>query len=407
MRIPPPKGGSVELVVFELSKSLSVINNEVTIVDKLNSKNDSEVETVDGVNIARIKALGLPGWLMARVDPDGHIGQYLMLLQGFLFAISVGSFSKSHFFDIVHTHNYLSSAAILLRNRRVGSRLVQTSYDPYAERPTVSWVQRMMVMLVGTWVIHRASRIVVLKEVQKSGFPKPSHASKVSVLTSGVDVQRFNPDLDAGGTKQKYGLDAPFIVLFVGAVVERKGVEYLVKAAKLIIDQPDYDKVIFVFAGPWTSYGDLREEDPTKTYANRLFQLVKHLNLEAKIKFLGAVPPDDLPSLYAACDVFVMPSLSEGFGLVAIEAMASGKPVITTRITGMPQRTMDGWNGFLVDPGNERQLAEKIKYLMDHPEEKEQMGRNGRKMVVEQYSWDKIAERYVDIYNRVRTHQGK
>jgi glycosyltransferase involved in cell wall biosynthesis len=81
--------------------------------------------------------------------------------------------------------------------------------------------------------------------------------------------------------------------------------------------------------------------------------------------------------------------------------MASGKPLIGSNVGGIPMQIRDGWNGFLVEPGNERQLAEKIKYLIDHSEERERMGKNSRELAEGEFNWSKIAERYLEVYREV------
>ena len=124
-------------------------------------------------------------------------------------------------------------------------------------------------------------------------------------------------------------------------------------------------------------------------------------NKNLNVRFTGFIPYEDLKALYSACDIFVLPSFEEGFGIVLTEALASGKPLIGTKVGGIPMQRRDGWNGFLVEPGNEKQLAEKIKYLMDHPEEREIMGRNSRKLAEEEFDWKKITERYLEVYEWV------
>jgi glycosyltransferase involved in cell wall biosynthesis len=118
-------------------------------------------------------------------------------------------------------------------------------------------------------------------------------------------------------------------------------------------------------------------------------------------KFTGFVPYEDLKALYSVCDVFVLPSLEEGQPLVLLEAMASGKPLIGSKVGGISMQIRDGWNGFLVEPGNEKQLAEKIRYLVDNEGGRIKMGRNSRKLAEEVFSWEKITERYLEVYEEV------
>jgi len=102
--------------------------------------------------------------------------------------------------------------------------------------------------------------------------------------------------------------------------------------------------------------------------------------------------------MYAAADIFVLPSMAEGDPLVTLEAMASGLPVIATRVGGIPNQVRDDWNGFLVDPGNEEQLAERIAYLLENPEERKRMALNSRRRAEEEFDWKKISERLSQVY---------
>jgi len=133
----------------------------------------------------------------------------------------------------------------------------------------------------------------------------------------------------------------------------------------------------------------------------RLINYVKKNNLEKNIKFTGFIPYDDLRALYSACDIFVLPSFEEGDPIALKEALASGKPLIGSRVGGIPIQIRDSWNGFLVEPGNEKQLAEKIKYLIENEEERERMGKNSKRLAEEEFDWGKIAERYLEVYEEV------
>jgi len=123
--------------------------------------------------------------------------------------------------------------------------------------------------------------------------------------------------------------------------------------------------------------------------------------LERSILFTGSLPLEGVRMLYAASDIFVLPSLAEGDPLVVVEAMASGKPIIGTKVGGIPHKVRDGWNGFLIDPGDEQQLADKIKYLIDNPEERKMMGANSRRYAEEEFDWRKVAELMVMVYQSI------
>jgi len=179
-------------------------------------------------------------------------------------------------------------------------------------------------------------------------------------------------------------------VMFSGTVTPRKGVEYLVKAAEILKE----NNVLFLIVG---------NTNLDREYANKVMEYTKQRNL--KVRFTGFVPYRDLKALYSACDIFVLPSFEEGDPLVLKEALASGKPLIGTKVGGIPMQIIDEWNGFLVRPGNEKQLAEKIRYLIENEEERERMGKNSRRLAEEVFEWKKITERYLEVYESILKHR--
>ena len=186
--------------------------------------------------------------------------------------------------------------------------------------------------------------------------------------------------------RKKYGLEG-ITVMFAGTVTPRKGVMQLIRAAEIL----NLGKhVLFLIVG---------NLDLDRKYAQKVMEYAKSKGINAK--FTGFVPYEDLKALYSACDIFVLPSLEEGHGIVLTEAMASGKPLIGSNVGGITMQIKDGWNGFLVKPRNERQLAERIKYLVENEEERRKMGRNSRKLAEEEFDWAKITEKYLKVYEEL------
>jgi len=192
--------------------------------------------------------------------------------------------------------------------------------------------------------------------------------------------------------KERFGMTGRTTVMFAGTITPRKGVETLIKAAELIVNRSERRDVLFLLVG---------NPSIDKEFADRMEEYVKNSGLGNNVKFTGFVGHEDLRVLYSACDIFVLPSFEEGFGIVLTEAMASGKPLVATDVGGIPMQVRDGWNGFLVEPGNDKQLAEKSLYLISHVVDREQMGRNSRMLAEKRFNWKKITERYFKVYEEV------
>ena len=180
------------------------------------------------------------------------------------------------------------------------------------------------------------------------------------------------------------------IILFVGRLVYRKGLHVLVKALQRIKGR---DFKLYVVGGGYM-------EIPAR-------MLAKAYGVEDKVEFLGVVPEDVKIELYRRAKIVVVPSiLNESFGIVALEAMAAGRPVIASRVGGLEDIVVNGETGVLVEPGSEEQLAEAIELLLDDEPYRRRLGANARRVVEERYSWDVVLDRIVDVYNYTLTLKG-
>jgi len=238
------------------------------------------------------------------------------------------------------------------------------------------------------YLMKRVRKSVVLNEplkekLVKKGIPE----ERLEVIPNGVNVEDFDvSEEEVERVKKKYGLEG-IVVMFAGTITPRKGVFELMKAAE-ILNRKD---VLFLVVG---------NLDLDREYSQRVMEYARSKGINAK--FTGFVPYEDLKALYSACDIFVLPSLEEGHGIVLTEAMASGKPLIGSNVGGIPMQIRDGWNGFLVEPGDEKLLAEKIEYLIENEEERVRMGKNSKKLAKEEFDWEKIAEKYLKVYEDIK-----
>ena len=197
----------------------------------------------------------------------------------------------------------------------------------------------------------------------EEGFP----AEKMIVIPYGADVERFSP----GQSKAKQS--TMFRILFVGSIVQRKGVSYLLRAYQRF-EGPNTELVL---VGSYPD--DLRPFAPFRD----------------DFKHIPHVPQADLPEIYRSADVFVFPSLLEGMGLVVLEAMATGLPVITTP-NGPGDLVRDGVDGFVVPIRDVDAIVEKLEYLRAHPEERLYMGQNARERA-KMFTWEHYRAKVTDF----------
>jgi glycogen(starch) synthase len=208
--------------------------------------------------------------------------------------------------------------------------------------------------------------------------------SKVRIVPNGVDPEKFKPLTDRSSVRRQFGLGDEPCVLFVGSLIPRKGLPFLVEAAKKIVKEQGSTK--FLIAG----------EGPLK---NQLDILLKASNLSGNFKFLGNLKDDMLPALYNCADVFVLPSVQEGQGIVLLEAQASAKAVVAFDIGGVNEAVRSGESGLLVKRGSADKLAGAIMKLLSDKALRDKMGANGRRFVVENLTWDICAQKMLTVYH--------
>ena len=282
--------------------------------------------------------------------------------------------------DLIHVHvpNPLAELSALIADRDIP---VVAHFHSDVVR------QRNLLRLYGPFLdafYRRANCIIVPtpRHIEVSRFVS-KYRKKCCIVPFGVPVSRF--ELDETGRKKVDELrDGLPSVLCVGRLVTYKGVEFLIRAL-----ESTKARLWIVGTGPLE--GALRNLAQEKGIANR-------------VEFLGQVSDQDLVAYYHACDVFVLPSITnaEMFGVVQLEAMACRKPVISTNLpTGVPWVNQHGKTGYVVPPGNAEELAKRIEHLISNPQLREEMGEAGRLRVEQHFTSTKMAEAMLQVYQEM------
>ncbi|GAI64408.1 unnamed protein product, partial [marine sediment metagenome] len=227
--------------------------------------------------------------------------------------------------------------------------------------------------------------IVVSQSMKREFIRHYGNAENIIVIPNGVDLKIFNPAnrlFYRDSLRERYGISrSEPVLMFAGGDWERKGVPYIIEALSLL-PRPDV-KLVVVGSGDKKFYGQLAE---LKRVRGRII-FVPHSS--------------NLWEYYAASDVFVFPTIYEPFGLVIIEAMASGLPVITSRVAGAADLIIDGVNGLLLRAASDvNDLAAKIELLLSNAELRKAMGERAR-VTAEKFSWDQVAQKTLGVYHTV------
>ncbi len=209
----------------------------------------------------------------------------------------------------------------------------------------------------------------------------------VFVILNGVNIEKFNNrNHSAESIKIKYLRNYEYQILFVGVLNGRKGEFDLIKAMEKVVNKYPDIRLLIIGSGP------------TKTVEEKI---IKALRIEDNIKFIPNVTYDEMPQYYTACDIFVLPSVSEGMPKVVLEAMACGCSIIVSDIPGCNELVKNGRNGFLVPTGRPDILAEVILTLYKKPALIREMGYESRKIVELNYTWDIVAQRVEECYSSI------
>jgi glycosyltransferase involved in cell wall biosynthesis len=199
--------------------------------------------------------------------------------------------------------------------------------------------------------------------------------SKVVVMPNGVDTGIFSPRDKNEALLEKHGLRDKIIVLFVGNLQPFKGLQILIDAMAMIKDK----RIVLLIVGGGYCEAEYKQQ-------------VKEKDVQEKVIFAGPQSPEnDLPHYYNLCDFLVLPSTySESFGLVVLEAMASGKPAVVSSLPGPSQLVDDGKDGLIVRTGDSEDLKNKIEFLAGNPATRNDMGIAAREKILKYYSWEII-----------------
>ncbi len=356
-----PVTGGIERVVQQIAEGLK---NEIELeVLVCKQRGKTVTEYINGVKITRAGSLGVL----------------------FSMPISLSFFSKvrklSKDKDILHFHMPfpLGDFACLLSGYR-GKVVLWWHSDIVRQKKLMKLYQPIM-----EWLLRRADVIVVATQGHIDGSDYlPKYKDKCVIIPYGVDsVVNYKGDqyLKEVGSLHRDKLK----LLFVGRLVYYKGCEVLLRAVSKV------DGIELSIVGNGELEDKLKEE-------------TAKLGILDKVRFCGNLDEDELNIAFQECDVFVLPSIlkSEAFGLVQIEAMAYGKPVINTSLpSGVPYVSLDKVTGLTVPPDDVQALADAIQWMVDHEEERIEMGKKARERVKEYFQMDTMLDKILKLYRNI------
>jgi D-inositol-3-phosphate glycosyltransferase len=300
-------------------------------------------------------------------------------------------------YDLLYSHYWLSGeVACLLRPRMTAGwahiahtlGLVKNRTLASGARPEPALRIRVEGEIAQQADLLIASTTDEADDLVRSYKADPEH---IYVVPPGIDLATFQP-LDRAEARRKIGYGAGRLLLFVGRLERLKGVDVAIKALALLRDR-EHDDLRLIVLGEDVRDGEESEKERLKAVATSL-------GVRDRVDFLGSVAHHELPYFYAAADAVVMPSYSESFGLVALEAQACGRPVVASGVSGLRSVVRDDVSGYLIDGHDPALYAERIGRLLADPELAQQMGLRGR-LLAQRFSWTRTADRLEELFENV------
>lgn len=302
--------------------------------------------------------------------------------------------SEGFLFDLVIAHDWLSAMGGIAIKRELDLPFAFHVHSTEKGRTLGNGSE--VVSNIEMRAAQTADMIVTVSNAMKDeliglGFP----AEKIRVIYNGVDPQKYSKDEvrdeKIRDIRKRYGVnDEDLMVLFLGRLTLVKGMDKLIAAMPHVLQKIPNAKLVIVGLGEMQEY---------------LIRLAQNLRLNDHVKFrFEFIPEEERIAHYAACDVAVFPSIYEPFGIVAIEAMSMGKPVVVgaSGVSGMREIVISTGQeqcGFHVNPNDPTDIAWGIINSLQDPQKRQQLGENGRKRVLKEFSWDEIAKKTIQNYN--------
>lgn len=365
---PPRVVGGISRVVHDLSHKLVKDGQDVTVV----TYRDGDVpyfEDDDGVKVHRVDNF--------MISPNNFI-DWVMQLNFNMVAKAGEIISKEGKFDVIHAHDWLAAYAAKTLKTSFDIPMVCTIHATEAGRNSGIRTDMQKYINDTEWLLtYEASEVIVNSNYMKSeiqrlfGLP----FEKINVVPNGVNLNNFNNVYRDYDFRRRFAMDNEKIILFMGRLVYEKGIQHLIAAMPKILDH--YHDTKLVIAGKGGMLDELKAE-------------AEHLGISQKVYFAGYLNSKDVQKMYRCADVSVFPSTYEPFGIVALEAMLAGVPVVVSDIGGLNEIVEHGVTGMKSYAGNPNSLADSILTLLFDHKLCDQVVKNAKAKVKAEYNWTKI-----------------
>ena len=367
---PPRIVGGIARVVHDLSKRLIKDGHEVTVIT-YKEGDLPEYENDKGVEVYRVENY--------MIHPNSFI-DWTLQLNFNMVAKATELINKNGKFDVIHAHDWLVASSAKTLKQSFGIPLVATIHATEAGRNSGIHNESQRYINDTEWLLtYEATEVIVNSNFMKghvqSLFGLPF--DKINVIPNGINLTNFNGIERDYEFRRQYAMDNEKIILYVGRLVYEKGIQHLISAMPKILQ--GYNDVKLVIAGKGGMLDDLKAQAEAMGIANKVY-------------FTGYLNSKQVQKIYKCADVAVFPSTYEPFGIVALEAMLSGNPVVVSDIGGLNEIVEHKVNGMKTYCGNPNSIADSILELLYDHKLCAEITKKAKNKVRNEYNWSKIAQ---------------
>ncbi len=389
--------GGMNVYVREVTRKLGELGVHVDVFTRSQDEHVPHVLHDLGFGNRVVHVPAGPEVPLPKQELAGYLPEFVQGVQQF-------AGSKEIQYDLIHSHYWMSGVAAL--------QLRETWQTPIVHMfHTLGEMKNRVAQSAGEMegpyrvegerqVLRAADRIVAATpaELAQLQFLYQADSQKITVIPPGVDVCRFYP-IPADEAREYIGLPpCDRTLLFVGRIEPLKGLDILLEAIALMRRRGDWDKNPFCLS---VIGGEPDVSPETMSVEMRRLQALREqYGLQDLVAMLGKRSQDTLPYYYSAAEAVVVPSHYESFGMVALEAMACGTPVVASGVGGLAFLVRDGETGFTIPVGDPAALADRLTDLLSKPELRRKMGEQAA-AVAQEYSWKQIAQRLCSLYGEL------
>jgi glycosyltransferase involved in cell wall biosynthesis len=383
-------------------RRLSTNGHEIRIIEYKDTPLRPRIQHECGITIVNLKVCGLERnklyrLLKVKVHSPGWI------LERLLWTLSLVGYLRKNKMDAIYYNETFTALILIFIFPRIRRRLILHNIMPIEEQRKLTLMDKLRLYLA-SFVGNRINITIVESTIAQRALNKAGLKSKkMIVIEPGVEIGFWTTEASGDNIRKTYNLNDKMVILFQARVVPRKGVEYLIKAANILVHEKNYHNLAFVVVGPAVEAIVARPgTDELVDYVELLENLIKSLNLSSVVKLVIGWQPDDLlREFYLASDIYVLPTLEDMTPHSIKQAMAVGKPVVSTRVGWVPILIEDGKNGFLVEARQERALANALEKLIINGDVRRCMGTNNFQKVRERWTMEQETAQWHTILSKM------